>query len=509
MQASYDSPVRSTISAKVKDQPIVSPPAQKTSDAKTASAVSVTPSWQHNHRKLLSGLALMATIGGSFQVIEALSPHEGEFQLNLKTGAKANGADLDLAPTKTTGATLAAPTSITPDAQLKVLFSRPTVAPALEQLQDQGIEMTYDALVENLELQPTPTGELWIRFHHQTPRVTQQTLQQLALAYANYQTCDHTACETLERLQSQVPPLQTQIRETSHQIKVFQSTYSGLSLEAQQRKVDNRATEVREQRHYLAQQLGQVESQLLDLIDHVSLQSQEISFLYQLLEQDFNYQEYLQQLKTIEQEIASELSVLSPDQTLLNPLYEQYHETHQLLNAVVEQLVVRPTFLAALMAQAETLNSNGQDLQYSNLLQALLKRAHHHQVLSLRQETLQQVDNSIEQQGNQLTQLHQKYEQLQTSLIQNNQALAELLKQQNTVEEQIAQESIQWQLVDDPDTISVIATNPWLRLVQLPLRNQKVVLMSLLLGGGLLTAITRSQPAEQENERYSYLLKTS
>jgi len=304
------------------------------------------------------------------------------------------------------------------ETQIQVLRSPELLGPILQTIQAQYPQVTYETLSQRLNIvRLQETKILEIRYRHPDPQQIKAVLDQLAQGYLRHSLLERqtSLSQGIQFVEAQIPLMQARVNR-------LQATLQNLR---QQYALVDPTTKAAE----LETQLSALESQRLEVELQLQAAQQRLGSLRQpgtaiaALRTDPPYQSLLEQLRTVDGEIAAELARSQPDSPAIRVLQRQ-----------------RANLLPQLYREVER-TLGGQLAVAANELQ----------VLQSRQQTLLSVENRLRQQLVQLPILFRFNTDLQRELTLATEGLTRLLAARERLLLDAAQREVPWQLLVTPE----------------------------------------------------------
>jgi polysaccharide biosynthesis transport protein len=432
---------------------------------------------------VVAGLAVAVTSANLAQILSRTPEYEGKFQISVEP-AIANRSAQDQALNN--GYETAVPT-IDYDTQIEVLRSEALLTPVVEQLQAQDIEVDYDALSRNLHIaQLEAPGMLEITYRDANPETVQVVLDQVVDAYLSYgQQCQSGACKGLEFVNAQIPQVQQRVEDLRQQLQGFQQQHDLSDPAAQGQRLSAFSREIANQQATLQTSLPKVRSSQVMLQQQMGLADSAIAKT--LLHQSSNYQTLLDQLRTIELEIAQESTRFQINAEKVESLQQKHRELQLQLRLEARQIALNylsthPTI--AITESVETPVPPEMALRWIETTQYL-------QVLEIRQQSLKRAETLLAQQTEQWAALSRQYSQVEQELHTATGTLNQYLAKRQELEPQAAQQKIAWEVIAPPELIHDQTGQPAPTIPNLQRDLSAGIAFSMLLATGAAIALDR------------------
>lgn len=426
---------------------------------------------------VVAGVALAVTTGAIAHLAHQNPDYEGTFQLSVS------------APTASASRGISAPTILEPETQIKVMESPRLIDPVVQQLNAQNVDITYTDLTDKLTIAMTEGG-IEVQYRDANPETVRRVLDQLSDTYVNYsQECRDRACRGINFIETQLPHVQRQVNTLRDDIQQFRQAHGGRDIQTQSQEFARRTSEITKQGFEVEVQLAEARQQQSLTQQKLSLEPDETIAL-QLLNREQRYHNLLYQLRSNDQQIATEISQLQVDHTKLQTLYTQHQQLMDQLQQVGHQVL--PAYLASPTADLQ--NPIFQEAIYQGLLQQSIATAQTIQILEIRQETIAQTQTLLNQQQRELASLLRQEAALQQELNTETGIVQQYLDKMVELRSQTTP-SIAWQLVSPPEVME----SPNLAVVLTSTDAQRQVgvaaLLGVLMGVGVATTAVGYSPS--------------
>ncbi|MGD1900500.1 MAG: GumC family protein [Phormidesmis sp.] len=303
------------------------------------------------------------------------------------------------------------------ETQIQVLRSPELIEPIADKLDDTYPEISYAELLENLSI--TRVGEtkiLQVSYTHPDPVQIQVVLDQLSSSYLEYSLKERQTNlrQGINFVEAQLPDLQAQVNTLQDQLEAFRRQYDFITPEMQSEALSGVSDALVTKRSELTGDLSEAQ-QRFD-----SLQSEDGAIA--ALDGAPVYQQLLGELRSVETEIAKELTRFEPDSLAIQVLEEQ-----------------RANMLPLLQQEAQRVVDTKQAIAINQL-----------QVLTVQNEALAAEEQRADQVQAELPSLIRQYTDLQRELEVAVEALSRFRLTRETLEIEAAQTEIPWQLIEAP-----------------------------------------------------------
>lgn len=413
------------------------------------------PTKSHRQISAIAGIALAVATGTMAKVTANSTPeYEGEIQLSIEPITLAKGSD-NLLLAQVLRNNISPPEDLATaipkaESQVKLLTSPRLINPVIEKLRAQDLTFDYTQLTNKLHITLEENNRVNVSYRDTDPEKVKQVLEQLAQRYQVYsqEECHDDACRGVKFIEAQIPQIKEQIKTLQTDIQKLYDQHNISNLTAESNQFSIRATEITKQKTDIELKLADAQAQYTLLKDQLALVPNDQTVAL-LLHQDTGYQDLLQQLIRVENQMAAELGNLTLNQEQLQALYTQYQALRTQIHQETIQVLRR--YLADPNANLQ--NPLFQEPLSLAILQQSIKAAHNVQVLAIRHQTLNQVDDLLNHHRKDLAALLRQDAGLQQEL---QMALGILQQYQDELERlqtQSPQRTVPLQVISAPEWI--------------------------------------------------------
>ncbi len=332
------------------------------------------------------------------------------------------------------------------ESQIQVLKSPGLMKNIVIRLQRDYPEINYDYLIKSLTI--TRLGEtriIEVRYQSDDPVKVKSVLDQISKAYLKYSLEQRQTSlrQGLKFVRDQLVVMQKRVDQLQKEQQVFRQKYDFVDPETQAQQIAAQANNLSQQRQIINQQLAVARNNL------TSLQGEEGELV--TLNNAPLYQQLLSQLRELEVQIAAQTTRLQDE----NPTIQNLKEKRESLLPLLRQEAQR--FMGTRLAEATT----------------------QVQALEVQSQELAKAEQLLEEKRKQLPVLTKEYTELQRKLQVATESLNRFLSTRETLEIQVAQTELPWELIQAP----TMPENP--ALVDIKRSLISGVLAGLALGIGL------------------------
>jgi polysaccharide biosynthesis transport protein len=388
------------------------------------------------------------------------------------------------------------------DTQVEVLRSTSVLNPIVDRLKTEYPDIfkvtkedkdgfTYEDLIKITGKSPLDikqlkkTKILQISFTDKNKEKIQVLLDRLSSSYLKYSLDDRKiqVKQGIKFVSQELPRLQDKVDGIQQELQKFRQQNNFLDPQEYSKQIYEQLVKVEEEYFKTQVKLREAQSLHNTLQGQLALEPAE-ALAASYLSESPRYQNLLQELQTVELELAKGNAVMTPE----NPDYQILQDKKQELLPILqkEATSILGDRLAAYTQNAKNLSSpSSLRLQLS---QQYITVTNEMQVLGLRQVALAQAVNSFNVQVKLMPSLARKYTDLQRQLTIASSSLNRFLEASQKLELESAQQTIPWQLVSPPE----IEEKP---ISPKPIQNMAMgVVGGLLLGVGAAMLADRLDP---------------
>lgn len=262
------------------------------------------------------------------------------------------------------------------------------------------------------------------------PIVTPQAQTNTAFSSAS---CQDSTCKGLEFIDQQLPEIQEQVRKLRTEMQLFQAKHTPQNLQTHRTVLAYRSSDLSRRQAELVVRSQQLEQKVDNVTAILALQPDEVSNIASLIQADAAYQGHLQQLRTLENDIANEFSNPEINTTQLGELYAVYYQLESELRQMAQNALADYMYVAS----QESADPMWQEVGYHAPLQELIDLAHHHQMLVMEQSTLNHVEAKLTERRTELASLLRQYATMQRELDGHNQVLQQYVAKRQTLKSKL------------------------------------------------------------------------
>ncbi|MBD2460563.1 hypothetical protein H6G89_05850 [Oscillatoria sp. FACHB-1407] len=401
-------------------------------------------SLKQHHTIAIAGVAIAASSVGLADVLMQPTPeYEGRFQITTSDPVSATDAE---AATQSQSYSAIAPPTTSLEQHLQVLTSAAMLEPAIAQLQAEGIDVDYPALLNNLKVTPTSDPDvIEISYRARDTRQLQAVLETVAAIYTSQpESCLTQTCHSLEFIKTQLSSTQARIATLQDNLAHFQQQHQISHLQVRQQQTLALKTRLGRQMEQNQAKLDATRKQVERLETQLGQDAHPFSAT-DLLAQSTQYQHWMEQLRTVEQSMTEELQQPQIRQDYLRSLYAQYQALLSQLKAETNRVSTQ-FILTYVLGQPTPLARQISDVQQ------WVEVTHEVEILQLYHHRMAQLDQTLDQRLAEISPALEQYAHLQQQLQDANRLLEQYSAQRQQLETLVAAEN-SWDLVSPPEVL--------------------------------------------------------
>lgn len=303
------------------------------------------------------------------------------------------------------------------ETQVQVLRSPELIEPIAASLSETYPELSYLTLLNNLAISRVGTTKiLEVSYTGSDPAEIQLVLDRLSQKYLQYSLEERQTNlrQGINFVEKQLPALQSQVDLVQDQMENFRREYNFINPDLQSNQLSTLATTLGAQRLELDQKVAEMQQTFKGL-------NEQSGALSALADAPI-YNQLLSELRTVETEIAEELTRFSPESLSIKVLQEQRDNIVPLLQQEAERVV--GTQQAAATTRFD--------------------------IIAAQSQTVDNAEQTVQQSMSQLPSLIRQYTDLQRELEVATEALTRFRVTREQLEIKAAQTEIPWQLIEAP-----------------------------------------------------------
>lgn len=357
--------------------------------------------------------AVMATV--SYVTFNQKKEYESSFKLLVEPVKNDQKSVTKLASGDNSNSTEA---TLDYDSQIQILKSPDLIQRVIEQLRVSYPDLSYGSLVNSLTItHPGQTKIIEVSYESSDPVKTKAVLDKVAQAYLNYSLENRQTKlrQGIIFVEKQLPSLQERVNRLQKELQLFRQKYQFIDPNVSAEQLTLQMKDLAEQRIGVEQKLATARASF------ISLQGQQ----GQLAAENNGpiYQDLVKQLRQLDAQIAADRAVFQDN----NPSMITLQEKRQYLLPLLQQEAKRSVGVkfAEVTTEIQTLEAQNQQLE--------------------------QKEQELKQKVEQLPMLSRQYTELQNQLQMATESLNRFLTTRETLQIQIAQTELPWQLIQAPE----------------------------------------------------------
>lgn len=303
------------------------------------------------------------------------------------------------------------------ESQIQVLKSPELITSIVKGLQKSYPHLSYDSLINSLTIiRLGETKIIEVRYRSNNPREIKVVLNQLAHTYSKYSLKKRQTSlrQGLLFVEKQLMFMYQRVDQLQKELQVFRQKHNFTEPETQAQQIANQVGLLSQQRLDINQQLATARANLSSLNE----QKGELA----VLNDAAVYQQLITQLRQLDTQIANESTRFQED----NPTIQNLKEKREKLLPLLRQEAQR--YLDVKVAQVAT----------------------EAEKLEVKSQELARAEQQLEEKRKQLPVLSRQYTELQRKLQVANESLNRFLKTRETLQVQVAQTELPWQIIQAP-----------------------------------------------------------
>jgi polysaccharide biosynthesis transport protein len=362
---------------------------------------------------VIAGVAVVAVIAVSLMVMRQKPQFKGDFQLLVEPVTAENLDQL----AQNNGTQIPQTSSLDYPTQIQVLLSPKLLQPIAKQIQSQYPEIDYETLVSSLQIeQPKDAKIIAVTYLDSDPNRVKNVLDKLAQGYLRYsqQERQSNLREGIKFVNDQISQTQRRVDSLQRELQDFRQKNNFVDPETQVNQVSGQLNDLQRQRLDTDKQLAEMRKSFDNL--------QGGSGAIAALAADPAYQGLVGQLRDLNIKIAAESVRFQDDTAEIEALRTQRQNLFPLLRQEARRV------LGNKIADVDTQLS----------------------ILETRQQATTTAQRFLDEQGRLLPRISRLYTDLQRDLSVATDSLKRFLEIRESLQVQIAQREVPWQLIAPP-----------------------------------------------------------
>lgn len=398
---------------------------------------------------------------------------------------------------------------------ITILRSPAMLASIVEEVKPHYPDLTPKQLHDNLKIERLNLDEfdlanqtkiIEVTYEDENAELVQLILDKTATKYLSYSLEDRKTQigQGVEFIEEQLPELNKRVSNLQARMQTLREQNKFIDPELKGEDLLKQIQQINIQQLEAKGELQKLKALEINLQQQLNMNPQE-AILASTLSEDKNYQQLLQQLKSAESEIATEVALFQNSAPNVQTLYKKRDNLLALLNQETQKILGKKF-------NAKIQNSPLLKFQNSitlNMTQQLVETTNKVKLLEIQLTSLKDIQNRLEQQAQQLPKVSSQYAEIKQELAIANQTLDQLLTQRDALRIELAQSQVPWEIVSSPQLQKDALGNP----APLPQDSEKKLLMSLVgslfLGIGTTLLFERSRNVFYTPEDIEEQIKSS
>ncbi|MDB9315530.1 polysaccharide biosynthesis tyrosine autokinase [Spirulina sp. CS-785/01] len=311
------------------------------------------------------------------------------------------------------------PESFTLDeTKIKLLRSPEVLGPVAENLQEKYANFNYDKLKKNLNIKTSSANILEVTFQHSNADLVKDVLEGVSQAYLRYSLEERQTDvrQGLDFVEDQLPRLEGRVEDLQENLQDLRQQYNLVDPETTGAQLSNSITTIKEQKLTTEVELDELQSVYRALQAELASSPPELA-ASSVLKESGRYQELLNQLQSLDSEMAKQSALYLEESPELKLLREQRERLIPLLRREGEQV------MAELQAQIRALEDRDRALS-------------------------EQLAN-LNEQVKQLSVVNREYTEIERRLTIATENLNQFLVKKEALGIDAAQREVPWRLLED------------------------------------------------------------
>lgn len=372
--------------------------------------------------------------------------YEGRFQLLVDSSPPHSSVASSLTPNSPEPPQ---PTIRDDQTFLKILRSSSVVEPAIKSLQPNHPNFDYQQLIQGknppLKIVQLPrTNIIEVRYRDSDRQKIQLILERLAQKYLAYgsEKQQNTLNQGIEFVTSQITQHETLVKTRQAQLEKFRQQHQLLDPQQEAQTLSQQLSYLNTQYRDTQVKLNETLSLYKNLQKQVGLEVDE-AIITGYLSESPRYQSLLAQLQEVEVELAQASARFVETSPMVVTIKEKRNNLAKLIDKEAKNL---------LGSQVDRLNPNAPSPSQLRiaLYQQYVETANQWQLLQVRQQSLSQEIQKVQDKNQKIPALTKQYNQLQQEITQGNNQLEQLLLTEQQLKLDAAQQINQWQIITPP-----------------------------------------------------------
>lgn len=413
----------------------------------------------------ISGIVVLSTSAAYLFALSRSDYYQGSFQLLVEPVSAE--AQLSEPTALTRGGNQIRGESLDYATQIEILRSPRILTPVIQEVQKTYPGFNFERLQQNLTLErPNGIRMLLVHYEGSNPELVNLVLDELSKQYLEYSLEERKSRigEGVSFIEQQLPRLRERAETLQNELETLQQENSFLDPQTEGEAIANQVRNLTEQINDTQRQLEEQQNAYQNLSQQLGLDTEEV-LASSSLSQDSVYQNLIQRIKEIEQEIAEQSATFTENSPNIQALQEQRERLSPLLRERATELLDANL---ALTLNQDNLQPFQTGVQIE-LGEQLINTTNTIEQLKTRKQVLTQRRSSLESELDKFPALARRYAEIARQLENVNNTLNQLLSQRETLKVEAAQTQVPWELVyqpqipREPDGTPVPVERSWLK----------------------------------------------
>ncbi len=328
-------------------------------------------------------------------------------------------------------------------------------------------------------------GSWTLSYESQAGRQSQQVIAQLAKETAQSAQAQRNcsgSCQSLTYIAAQLPQAQQRVQTLQQAMQKFEAQHGQQDMAAYKEVLSDRISEITQQNTQLQNSLEQTRRSLMQMKMRLATVEADPGMAEQILTEDGNYQVAWMRLQRAEANLLAEFSKADLDATTLNEIYADYRYQQQQLQRAAQAA------LGSYLTAPDTVAPNFvyQAPAALDIMQDLVITTHQFQVQQLRQKTIDEIEQRLQDRQKQLLENLGQYEQLQRELTIAQQSVAQYQQESDRL-------STSPQITNQPSPAAESVSQAQDLAAQLPNGTVAKTVLGVVVAAGAIAAAARQR----------------
>lgn len=349
--------------------------------------------------------------------------------------------------------------------QLNLMRSSGLLNKALENLQEKYPDMTIEELKDALKIyqliegRDTETKIIQVDYMGGSPTITREVLETIQKVYFEYnlEQQKKRLQDGLSFINNQIPEARQDLIQAESGITALRNQYNLIDPEQEAAAISGRLENIKEQREALKAEYQDINGRYLQLQQHIGI-FEENPNISSRLTQSQRYQNLLNQLQSVELELAEQRARFTDSNPIIQDLLAQKDSKKALLREEIIRVLGKVP--PQLNLELESLQQQGQlGGSETNILETITELKADLTGIEQRQLSLAQTEQALRAQLNQFPQIIAQYNNLSQEAEVKRNTLQRLLEAKQELGVEIDRGGFNWQIVEPPSEGLLVGPN--------------------------------------------------